>query len=260
LSLDGAPIRACEIGETWTAPEHRRRGLFSLLVKHCWAHGYDHGAEIIYGTPNGQSTPGYKKLGFDIIESRESCMLFAVSIPFALRQGFQRLGGNKTAGDAPKAFRDSRHEIPAPDYALRTAAYPRLNVAGNGYLTWRLGVAERPYRHFHLDGFECSIREGQLGDFPVLVVSEYFLDGKRCPVDKAAGFLRRIATDGYDMSRYAGTHFHGAGVSGLGKLRYGVDRVLVHRVLPICAASKSSAGAAGVDWGSAFQLSDCDIG
>ncbi|MCP5916265.1 GNAT family N-acetyltransferase, partial [Klebsiella pneumoniae] len=69
LVLRGVTMGAYEIGETATRPAHQRRGLFSQLVNASRAYAIASGRPLIYGTPNGQSTPGYAKLGFDIVQS-----------------------------------------------------------------------------------------------------------------------------------------------------------------------------------------------
>ena len=72
LLLNGNLYKAYEIGETATVNDHQRKGLFSKLVKLCVSYAFDDGAELIYGTPNSQSTPGYQKLGFKIITDTRS--------------------------------------------------------------------------------------------------------------------------------------------------------------------------------------------
>ena len=65
LLIHDEEILGAEIGDTFTHPDYRRKGLFSKKVKDCVQHGGDHNILLIYGTPNSQSLPGYeKKLGF----------------------------------------------------------------------------------------------------------------------------------------------------------------------------------------------------
>jgi hypothetical protein len=127
-------------------------------------------------------------------------------------------------------------------------------------LEWRLGGSSRPYRYFTMDGFECAIREGRLGRHPILVVGEYFLHGKKCPVPLATSRLRRVTTSAYDMVAYAGVQLHGPKASGLGRVGYALGGLLIHRVLPVCAAPNPARDLGPIAWFDSFQLSDCDIG
>jgi hypothetical protein len=68
--LNGALVFCGQIGDTYTANEFQRRGIFGDLVNSARSSAYHNGIEIIYGLPNEQSFPGYiKKLGFREIDS-----------------------------------------------------------------------------------------------------------------------------------------------------------------------------------------------
>ena len=65
LFVQGLGVQAAEIGDTFTHPEYRRQGIFSRGVRACTQYAVSHGIEVIYGTPNTQSLPGYQsKLGY----------------------------------------------------------------------------------------------------------------------------------------------------------------------------------------------------
>lgn len=61
LFFKGQPLLAAEIGDTFTDPIFQRQGMFSLLVNQSRLDGNSLGINFIFGTPNDQSLPGYKK-------------------------------------------------------------------------------------------------------------------------------------------------------------------------------------------------------
>lgn len=65
ISIGGEERLAAEIGDTFTHPDHRRKGVFSRGVDACTRFAISQGITIIYGTPNSESLAGYqKKLGY----------------------------------------------------------------------------------------------------------------------------------------------------------------------------------------------------
>ncbi len=65
ILIGGKDLIAAEIGDTFTHPEHRRQGIFSRGVGACTKFALTQGIQVIYGTPNSQSLPGYQnKLGY----------------------------------------------------------------------------------------------------------------------------------------------------------------------------------------------------
>ncbi|ADK86458.1 GCN5-related N-acetyltransferase [Desulfarculus baarsii DSM 2075] len=70
LIINDQETIGAEIGDTFTHPAHRRKGLFSKMVRGCLDYAKENGMAPIYGTPNRQSLPGYEtKLGFPRCES-----------------------------------------------------------------------------------------------------------------------------------------------------------------------------------------------
>lgn len=61
LFFKGIPLLASEIGDTFTDPAYQRQGMFSQLVNQTRLDGNSLGIDLIYGTPNDQSLPGYEK-------------------------------------------------------------------------------------------------------------------------------------------------------------------------------------------------------
>ncbi len=61
----GKVLTSAHCGDTFTHPEYRRQGVFSRCVREAVSHAKNIGVDVIYGTPNDQSLPGYEnKLGF----------------------------------------------------------------------------------------------------------------------------------------------------------------------------------------------------
>ncbi|MDN6019776.1 MAG: GNAT family N-acetyltransferase [Enterobacterales bacterium] len=68
--LDDRPERKFWLGEVFTPPEHRGKGVGSALTKACVAHAQEQGIKQLYlYTPDQQSL--YLKLGWQEIEKRE---------------------------------------------------------------------------------------------------------------------------------------------------------------------------------------------
>jgi len=63
-------ITCGEIGDTFTSSDFQRKGLFTKLVNSARNKAEEEDIKFIYGTPNHNSLPGYKKkLQFDVIPS-----------------------------------------------------------------------------------------------------------------------------------------------------------------------------------------------
>ena len=255
---DGGFAIGYEIGETATDPRHQRRGLFSKLVKASVAHAGESGRPLVYGTPNSQSTPGYAKLGFEIVESPRSWLFLLPSLRHAIGRLLRRRPKTVGAGGAR-----GRSEIAADAYVAATVDYPRLNAGGRDYLAWRVAETPMGYRFAQIDTrsgrFECAIKVAPLGEHTVVVIAEYFLNGVRPPLGAVAGLLRRVVADLAPAPSALGIYVHGERPSGLALARLYAARVIPHRVLPICATGTQE-GRGDAAWFGRFQLSDCDIG
>lgn len=57
----GQWVNGAEIGDTFTDPDYQRMGIFTKLVKSTRDRALKSGVQLIYGTPNSQSLPGYEK-------------------------------------------------------------------------------------------------------------------------------------------------------------------------------------------------------
>jgi GNAT superfamily N-acetyltransferase len=264
IAGDTGSVAGFEIGETATDPRHQRKGLFSKLVRACVAHAAGNATPLVYGTPNSQSTPGYAKLGFEIVEAPASWLFLIPSLRYGMRYGASKwLHREAPPGGSSRADRTGRprHEVTAQDYVETTASYPRLNDSDRDYLSWRLADAPMNYRFARIDTragpFECALKIGQLGDHKVVVVAEYFLGGTRPPLRKAARLLRRAVAD-LGMTGM-GIYVHAQRPVGAGLALLYAARIVPHRVLPICVTG-IDAGRGEHAWFGRFQLSDCDIG
>lgn len=255
LAIGGQKLDCFEIGETATAPAHQRKGLFSKLVKSVVEQSGKSNAALVYGTPNSQSTPGYAKLGFDIVESSNSWLFVVISpsrwLPFALPQ-FPSFTARGTVT-----------ELTAAQYTQITKSFSRLNVTSEAYLDWRFAKSPAGYRFFQIHRasmeFVCVVRESVLGNYATLVVSEYFLNGRRVGIKDASALLRRAIWRHFDARKYLGLYAHGTLPTKAETIRLKLQGVLPHRQLPICATLTSEASYPK-DWFKDFQLSDCDIG
>jgi GNAT superfamily N-acetyltransferase len=250
---DGNNEIACfEIGETATDPAHQRKGLFSKLVKACSIHAEENGRKLVYGTPNSQSTPGYAKLGFTIVENSASWL-------FVLANPSHWLGFRLPS----LSSRAATTELTAEGYREITATYPRRNVSDQAYLRWRFEASPTPYRHFKIatprGSLVCTVKAGVLGKYPMLVVSEYFLDGVKPSLAFAGKWLRRLLWSHYDARQYMGLYIHAPLPDKADRIFLKARAILPHRQLPICAITTSAEPLPDA-WFADFQLSDCDIG
>jgi GNAT superfamily N-acetyltransferase len=261
----GGRPEAFEIGETWTAEQHRRKGLFSRLVEHCTAHAFATGAVLVYGTPNQQSTPGYAKLKYEIVDDTSS-QLRMLANPVWLALSRQRLQGeDDLAAAGARAQRSSPLEISAADYLADTEDADHFTAGDSVGRTWRLANNPKSYRFFRLGRsgrkLLCAMRLGILGDLPVLVVGEAWMDGERAAAADLAGALRRVAASAYAGTAYAGVYWHGGEAAGAAQWRLNLALCKFHRQLPLCVKTDGSVAAEVLRARfRKFQLADCDIG
>jgi hypothetical protein len=243
-----------EIGETATAPAHQRKGLFMKIAQACVTYNNEKKGSLVYGTPNSQATPGWSKFGFRILSNDDSWLFVLPSPSFWLRIKVPSLLGWFSAYNIK--------EINVSEYIKRTKYFTRLNVSDEAYLQWRLAESPSSYRYFYLlhdnQDFLCTIKKGMLGKYPLLIVGENFLSGRRVPIELAARLLRKVVYAFYDQRQFMGIYLHGALPSKMPiwlKLR----GIIPHRHLPICAYG-DAIDDPELNWFENFQLSDCDIG
>lgn len=259
LAFEDGATTGFEIGETATDPQHQRRGLFSKLVRACVAHADQGGRPLVYGTPNSQSTPGYAKMGFEIVASPRSWLFLLPSI----RNAAYRLLRRGRSAARPLPVGSSRYEITSDDYVAATATYPRLNAGDREYLTWRLAETPLGYRFVRIETrggrFECAMKVGTLGEHEVVVIAEYFLNGTRPSIRRATGLLRRAVSALAPAPNMLGIYVHGERPTGVALARLYAAGIVPHRELPVCTTGGRE-GRGDAAWFGRFQLSDCDIG
>src|SRR5690606_14453301 len=61
----GKVIKACRAVDTAIHPDYQGKGLFKSLTLTLIEQLKEEGVELIYNTPNSQSTPGYLKMGWE---------------------------------------------------------------------------------------------------------------------------------------------------------------------------------------------------
>ena len=273
LSYSGDVVDCFEIGDTWTLPQHQRRGLFTRLVKTAMELGFAAGPKLIYGTPNNQSGPGYRKLGYSFIDNEQHYLiLMPKMVQIALRKaGMKR--GPIVARDRPDNYTLTSKgmtisEMQPDEYFATTRSFTRMNHVDDTYLPRRLRTSRRRNRRFFCANgstgvFHASVRDHKVSFFNPLLVSEYFLNGSIDNTTAKLDFLCAIqrgyykSADGIYLKSY--TPPSGGRLSVLLKHGY-----VVHRDLPICYACsgipKEEADVMMAQLAPAFQLTDCDIG
>jgi hypothetical protein len=275
LATPAGPLPCFELGDGWTAANHRRRGLFSMMGQKARELAFSQTrVELIIGAPNPQAVPNWRKLQYTFTADDGTAL---VLLPSPANLVWRRARG-EAAGDIrsvrPQEVRRAYWlagavitELRPEDYAERTAALPRMNHGGAGYLRWRLLACPDGYRCFSVrtagDELLCALRPTRLGTLPVLVVSEHFYNGRLDPDPRKFGLLRAIARHYYrnHAGLYINAHLSPSIMKYLHMLRH---RFLVHRPQPLCYLFKDGLTperqALMERLRQVFQLSDCDVG
>lgn len=256
LALNGNIYKAYEIGETATDPLHQRKGLFSSLVRICTAYAFDMGASAVYGTPNLQSAPGYKKLDFSILNDNRSNLFFSPNLTGVLSEYL-----NINTKDSWLTNSNSDFEISGEEYYIESKNRLHLNRNSEEYFFWRFNdLGAKRYRFFKINNFSMAIREAQIGRFKVLLISDYG-DGKTKPdIFQSIKCIRRIFKRTFSSLRYSGIYLNGEICDDINKFQYGIRGLISHRPLPFCIKSNDSDVIEGFKMQGLSQLSDCDIG
>ena len=263
-----------EIGGTYTQPQHQRRGLFKRIVKKAMELGFETPAQLIYGTPNDRSGPGYRKLGYSFIDQQDSH--FAL-IPRTIHPVLRRVGLKRGAIEhvpPPEPTKQSGtcviNELNLDQYIAETTGLPRINWTGDDYLRRRFAGSGTGgnRRFFRIDTaggpFCCALRHYCLTFLRLLLVSEYFLDGRIDSGSTTLRLLRRIASTCY--RNHDGVYLKcSVDPSEPAALRVLRQQLLVHRELPICYTINPNTSTDAVErmmqeLTPVFQLTDCDIG
>lgn len=259
LLLNGTSYKAYEIGETATAPAHQRKGLFSKLVKACISYAFDEGANAVYGTPNAQSTPGYEKLNFDIIDDARSHLFVSPNITsFMTPNADQPMFGLRHKQN----LQEDSYQISSPKFFTGTKNHKRLNLFSDEYFKWRFsGLNPSRYEFYRRDEFSMAVRESQLGKYKVLIISDFGYENAKLNTFEAIAEIRKIFGHEFSARCYAGIYFNCELDDSVSRLQYGLKKVIHHRPLPICVmANGNSRFIEDLRSVALPQLSDCDIG
>lgn len=82
LSYDQKDFSVAQSGDTMTAPNHRKKGLFTKLAKETYHLASDLNINLIFGFPNQNSLPGFrKKLDWEFHETMYSMKLSVITLP-----------------------------------------------------------------------------------------------------------------------------------------------------------------------------------
>jgi len=273
IDCDDGPLFCFEIGETWTAEKFRRKGLFTKMVKKATEIAFNAGAEVIYGTPNAQSAPGYNKLKYYFIHDvNESLILIPNIMHICLNKaGLKKRQPVKVinidVGCEP-VFRDIKvKEISFEKYLEKTKSFKRMNHISNEYMNWRFKDSFHEYRYFHgirkKSEFYCTAKPHSLGYLNCILISEYFLNGKLDNSEIKYKFIRIIGSAFY--KNYDGLYLKSTDKKSSRKYAFMIKhRAVMHRQLPICYFPRDNQGEKVhkimADVSNNFQLSDCDIG
>lgn len=61
INYESKSYLVSQSGDTMTVPEHRKKGLFVALAKETYQLAHDNGVKLVFGFPNQNSFPGFKK-------------------------------------------------------------------------------------------------------------------------------------------------------------------------------------------------------
>jgi len=135
--------------DTATHPSHRGRGVFTALTRHGLDAERERGTDFVFNTPNGQSRPGYLKLGWQVV-GRVPVAVVVTSAGAAARMVRAKVPAAKWSepvlvGDAaPDVLADDEPlgalvASTGPARGLRTTRSPE-------FLRWRYGLGPLHYR------------------------------------------------------------------------------------------------------------------
>ncbi|NQT72699.1 MAG: GNAT family N-acetyltransferase [Chloroflexi bacterium] len=89
LIFRGSRISSAEIGDTYTDTRYQRQGMFSLVGNKTRENAIEKGIEFIYGLPNDQALPGWKKkANFEVISN---LTVKSMAIPLNIGPQVQRM-------------------------------------------------------------------------------------------------------------------------------------------------------------------------
>jgi GNAT superfamily N-acetyltransferase len=166
----GKQFKAVRAVDTATHPDYRGKGIFSKLTRRLVDEMRDEGVHFIFNTPNGQSMPGYLKMGWKSVGKTDLMIrpLKPMKVVSALRRGGIRDADADTdSGDngmdafaSAEAFFDSPDATKILSLVVNGSQDFRLRTPISApYLRWR--YAEIPGFDYHaawgLDGGDAAV-------------------------------------------------------------------------------------------------------
>jgi GNAT superfamily N-acetyltransferase len=149
VSPFGPVCRAVRAVDTATDPEHRGRGIFTRLTLTALDELRTEGVDFVFNTPNGQSRPGYLKMGWRVVGRLPVAVrptrLGSLPVIARARQPASRDAVAVTVGDpAAEVFA----ERDAVDELLQLVGRPTglATRRSAAYLLWRYGFGRLHYR------------------------------------------------------------------------------------------------------------------
>ena len=83
LTLNGSDIAVAQSGDTMTAPNHRKQGLFIKLANKCYEYAKEQNIDFIFGFPNENSMPGFvNKLQWEFYDFMYDFTIESKALPF----------------------------------------------------------------------------------------------------------------------------------------------------------------------------------
>jgi GNAT superfamily N-acetyltransferase len=150
----GATVRAVRAVDTATHPDFQGRGIFSLLTRRALEELQDE-ADLVFNTPNGQSLPGYLKMGWRTVGSVPIRIRPLRAIRFA--RGARHVRDADATASMPAVEAPPASEVLGDDglAAMLRAREPAGGLAtprDADYLRWRYGAAPLlGYRAIRID-------------------------------------------------------------------------------------------------------------
>jgi GNAT superfamily N-acetyltransferase len=149
VTSDGALVRAVRAVDTATDPNYEGQGVFTRLTRAALEELRADGVGFVFNTPNGQSLPGYLKMGWQRlgrlpVAVRAARLRFLVT-GLTARQGAARRPVSTTAG---RAAREVLTDAAPIERLLRSISRPRgLSTRHSvASLQWRYGFEPLGYR------------------------------------------------------------------------------------------------------------------
>ncbi len=147
-------IKACRAVDTAIHPDYQGKGIFKSLTLSLIEELKEEGVELIYNTPNAQSSPGYAKMGW------EKWGKLPLKMHFNLK-----LGKNKN--QSPKSDWSSISSLfEKIENGSHTSDKIQTNLV-SGYLNWRYTTCPLFPYHFISDGetylLIYRIKDGKIG-------------------------------------------------------------------------------------------------